>query len=49
LIALGLQDAPARADRGGAMVSVRQWVSDCSQQRSADLCILSGESDIHSR
>lgn len=49
LIALGLQDAPARADRDGAMVSIRQQVSDCSQQRLADVCILSGESDTNSR
>ena len=49
LIALGLQDAPARADRDGAMVSIRQQVSDCSQQRLADACILSGENDTHSR
>ncbi len=49
LIALGLQDAPARADRDGAMVSVRQQVSGCSPQRPADVCILSGESDTSSR
>lgn len=49
LIALGLQDAPARADRDGAMVSIRQQVSDCSRQQPADVCILSGESDTNSR
>lgn len=49
LIALGLQDAPARADRDGLMASSRQEVSDCSRQRPIEVCILSGESDIHSR
>lgn len=49
LIALGLQDAPARADRDGAVVSVRQRVSDCSQQHPADVCILSGEGNTRSR
>lgn len=49
LIALGLQDAPARADRDGVMASIRQQVSDCSRQHPADVCILSGESDTHSR
>ena len=49
VIALGLQDAPARADRDGAMISSRQQVRDCSRQRVADVCILSGVSDIHLR
>lgn len=49
LIALGLQDAPARADRDDAMATSRQQVSDCSRQRVADVCILSGESDTRSR
>jgi hypothetical protein len=49
LIALGLQDAPARADRDGAMASIRQKVNDCSQQRAADVCILSGEGDPGAR
>ncbi len=44
LIAMGLQDAPARAERDGAIVSIRQQVKDCSQQDAADVCILSGES-----
>lgn len=49
LITLGLQDAPARADRDGATVSIHQQVSDCSRQRVADVCILSGENGINSR
>ncbi len=49
LIALGLQDAPARANRDGAMVSVRPQASGCPQQRPVDVCILSGEGNTHSR
>jgi hypothetical protein len=43
LIALGFQDAPARADRDGNTSSIRQQVTDCSQQRPADVCVLSSE------
>ncbi len=49
LVALGLQDTPARADRDGSVLSVRQQVIDCSQQRPSDICVLSGESDASSR
>ena len=47
LIALGLQDA--RAERDGAMASIRQQMNDCSRQHAADLCIISGESDPGAR
>lgn len=49
LIALGLQDVPARADRDGATMSTRQQVNDCSRQRVADICVLSSESNTSSR
>ncbi len=43
LITLGLQDAPARADRGDDTSSIRQQVVDCANQRLSDICILSNE------
>ncbi len=49
LVALGLQDAPARADRDASALSVRQQVIDCTQQHPSDVCVLSGDRDLSSR